>query len=425
MERCTLKRKIISTLVLTLALSFINPLLTLDAKAEAAPPTLSGKAAISIDGQTGEIIYAQNIDQKMYPASTTKLMTALLFAENKKKEDVIPYTESAKKQPQYSLNTNFKPIAIGETMSAQDVMKALMLFSANDSAYMIADSVANNSAEFIKLMNEKAKALNLKGTNFVTPNGLHDDNHYTTAYDLALIQKAAYENPWVKETIGIKKDSIRTSAGTVIIVENRNKLLGKDGNIGGKTGSTTPAGKCLTSVYERDGRTIIGVVLKSVYDKDDTFVFNDMEKLVNWSFEAKPTTLFKKDTAIKTVPLEYKLFRFFGPTKTIEVPLVLKEDMVYYDNEINKKETTKDVQLNNLNPWKLTKDAKAATLVVSERNTTKKADLYSEISSKEIIKANRLVYIVSSLGAIIVLIVLALLIAKISTMSRRRRRRRY
>ena len=138
----------------------------------------------------------------MYPASTTKLMTALLLAENKEKSDSITYTESAYKQPAYSLRSNiYFNLKVGDTMSAADVMNSLLLFSGNDTAYMVADAVAGDADSFIKMMNEKAKALGMSSTNFVTANGLHDPNHYTTAYDLAILGASAYKmnglgNPW-------------------------------------------------------------------------------------------------------------------------------------------------------------------------------------------------------------------------------------
>ena len=157
------------------------------------PPELLGKAAISVDMDTNEIIYTKNIDNKMYPASITKLVTALLLAENKKSTDNLTYTKTAKEQPPYSYNLNVQPVAIGDTMSADNVMDGLLLYSGNDIAYMIADNVGQNSTNFAKMMNDKAMKLGMKNSHFITPNGLDDKNnqHYTTAYDLTLLGRAA------------------------------------------------------------------------------------------------------------------------------------------------------------------------------------------------------------------------------------------
>ena len=160
-------------LILTLTFTLI---FSTTAFAADKPLDLIGKAAISVDMDTNEIIYTKNIDNKMYPASITKLITALLLAENKATTDNLTYTETAKKQPPYSYNLNIHPIAIGDTMSADNVMDALLLYSGNDIAYMISDNIGGDSANFAKMMNDKAAELGMKGSNFITPNGLDDIN---------------------------------------------------------------------------------------------------------------------------------------------------------------------------------------------------------------------------------------------------------
>lgn len=393
---------------------------------------LNGKAAASIDLQTGEIIYAQKIDDKMYPASMTKLITGLLLAENKQKSDLIKYTDSAKAQPAYSLSTDIlRSIKVGDTMTAEDAMKALLLFSANDSAYMIADNVAGDVTTFAKMMNDKAVKLHMTNTNFVTPNGLHDNNHYTTPYDMLLLQKAAFENPWVKEVLGLKKDGIKTiqNPGQIAYIENRNKLLGKDGNLGGKTGYTSQAGRCLVSVYERDGRSIAAVVMNAAYDAEDIMVFKDMEALANWSFAAKRTPIYAKDSTLKTETITYKPFKFFGPEKTIDIPVIVKDEVAYYDNEVNKKELKTEISLSSLNPWNLTSDSKIGKLTVNLRNYTKEYDLYTTVTTAQIKAANRGTYIFAGIAVlaivIIVLLLLALIIKGLAKRNNRGRKYKY
>ena len=112
---------------------------------------------------------------------------------------------------------------VGDKILADDIMKGLLLFSGNDTAYVIADNISGDSKSFAELMNKKAKELGANNSNFVTANGLHDESHYTTAYDLSLITKAAYANPWEKETMALQKATI-TLNNSRIILENR-KLI--------------------------------------------------------------------------------------------------------------------------------------------------------------------------------------------------------
>lgn len=352
-------------------------------------PKIYGTSAITIDMKTGEIIYAKDIDKRAYPASTTKLMTALLLAENKKKSDLLTYSQEAKNQPEYSLNLNVHAIAVGEKMTAANAMDGLLLFSGNDVAYMIASSVGGNVKSFINMMNDRAEKLNLKNTHFVTPNGLHDDEHYTTAYDLSVIAREAFKNPWVKESMGKEKSTIKTVTGPNMSVENRNKLLNKDGCIGGKTGYTSEAGRCLVAIYERNGRQIMGVVMKSVYDKEDKTVFEDMKKIIDYSYSAKQTTLISKDTNLRTETIDYKIFGFFGPVKQLKVPVTIKDNVAYYENQLNTKESMPKLasyKMNNFTLNDLKKGNSIGTLTINERGVNKNFKLYSSLTSKDINK---------------------------------------
>ncbi|MBU3110334.1 D-alanyl-D-alanine carboxypeptidase family protein [Clostridium lacusfryxellense] len=383
------------------------------------PPELIGKAAISVDMDTNEIIYTKNIDNKMYPASITKLITALLLAENKKSTDNLTYTESAKNQPAFSYNLNKHPIAVGETMSADNVMDGLLLFSGNDIAYMIADNVGGDEVKFAKMMNDKAASLGMKGSHFLTPNGLDDanDGHYTTAYDLTLLGRAAYKNDWVKASMGKKTSVIKSANGPEATVENRNKLLGVAGNVGGKTGVTLKAGRCLVSVYERNGRHIIGVVMNSEYNlPQDTKVFEDMTKLIDYSYSAQKEVLNKKDTAIKTISVPYKVIPFIGPKRTISVPLQTKEDVSFYNNDVK---PVTSLNVASINPWKLNKDTSVGTLAISQKDSNMSYKLYPTISKSALIKANIIIYVAA---AILLIVVIALILLLISSIRRRKNR---
>ncbi|MGL4760302.1 MAG: D-alanyl-D-alanine carboxypeptidase family protein [Sarcina sp.] len=384
-------------------------------------PSIVGKSAITMDLTSGEIIYAKDIDTKRYPASITKLMTALVFAEKATKDSVIPFTESASKQPAYSLNANYGPIKVGDTLSGADTMNALLLFSANDSAYMIGDYIAGSNEEFIKLMNEKAKELGLKNTNFKNPNGLHDPEHYTTAYDLSLMAKAMLENPWIKETMATKESQIQfIESQKRINIENRNKLLGKDGNIGGKTGFTDPAGRCLLAFYERGGRTLVGIVLNSEYGATDTQVFNDMDAIMDYSFAAKKSPYRNSGDILTEIEAKYKTFGFFGEEKIIKIPVSINEEIQKYDNGINKDDVILTVNTADMNAWDIAGNDELPT-IFSEKGSKIELTSSAEISNFTIIKEN-LGYYIIRLGGIIAII--ALVVVILAGIRKRKQRKR-
>jgi len=413
-----MKRILISS-IMAIVLIFTNAGYT--KAAENDMPKIEGKAGITIDMDTGEIIYANGIDDKYYPASTTKLLTALLFAENKNKNDEIKYTESAKEQPAYSIDKTLIKMQVGESMKAQDVMDALLIFSANDSAYMIADSVSGDSSKFEELMNERIKKLGLKNTHFVTPNGLHDKNHYTTPYDLSVIAREAFKNQWVRETLGKSKSRLTTSTGAMADIENRNKLLGIDGCLGGKTGYTDPAGRVLVAFFERNGRKMVGVVMKSAYDYNDSVVFEDMKKIIDWSYNQKPVVVHKKGDTLKTETLKYKLFRFFGPEKTIQAPILVNDDVKYYENSVNKAEAKEEYNIEKLNVWNLNSKNSVGTFTLKEREAVKNYKLYTTVSTKDVFKENIIFYVGTLLAILMLIIIIAMITLKIKRNRSRRR----
>lgn len=417
------KNFILKTLILTLSISLSSPLASINAKAATtAQPDINAQAAITMDLETGEIIYCKDADSKRYPASTTKLLTGLLLAENKQKSDEIAFTESAKIQPEYSLNINFmhNSMKVGDTMSADDVMKGLLLFSGNDTAYMIADNVAGNSQKFADMMNAKAKEIGANNSHFVTANGLHDENHYTTAYDLSLITKAAFQNDWERETMELADASIQIN-GAKVLLENRNLGLGKNGNIAGKTGLTNAAGGCLAAVYEVNGRKLIGVVLKSrQVDNADMTKFNDMDSIMNYSYNTSKTVYKSSGEEVGTTDVQYKSFGFFGPTKTITVPLKLTQDVTYYANAINDAESQITYDKTDSSAWKLLFN-KDVTLTYSTRNHNESVAGSVDISFGNILKDNIIIYI-ATLASIIIIITLIILIKNMASNSRRRKR---
>lgn len=420
-----MSKNFFKSLILILCLTLVIPFLNVTNAFAATEPQIIGASAITMDMDTNEIIYSKNADVQRSPASTTKLLTSLLFAENKNKSDVIPYTNVSAAVTETSL-TNFigNAAKAGDTLTADEVMDAVMVYSANDAAVMMAESVAGSVDAFAELMNQKAKELGALNSNFVSPNGLegNSNNHnVTTAYDLAMIAKAAYQNDWVREASGLDKTSVMLD-GKKIYIETRNKILGVDGNVGGKTGNETKSGHCFVGFYNRNGRNLITVVLGSEYGADGMNVFNDTKAIANYSYDAEKTTYKSAGDEISTVDLSYKLFKFFGPTKTITVPVVLDQNIEYYQNDFNDKNATLEVPSNELNAWKVASNNNVDLVFTSgSYKETVKASINLKVG--QLLKANIGIYVLALLITILV-IVLILVVIKLIINSNRRRRNR-
>lgn len=431
------KKLTLKTLALSLSIMLLAPFANIAYAKETSPgPEIVSEAAIVMDYETGEIIYEKNANDQMFLASTTKLMTALLFAENKSKNDKITYTQTALAQPPYTVNSeqmlpHGKSMKVGDTLDGDTVMKELLLFSGNDIAYMIADSVGGDSATFVSMMNAKAKELGLNNTHFENPNGLPINNadvNYSTAYELARLTKKAYENEWIQETVKLSEANVVLPGDTRIKVTNRNSELNKNGNIGGKTGVTDQAGTCFAGVYERNGRKLIGVVLKCDRNSD-TKRFEDLKSMMDYSETLDRETFKASGEEIQSAELEYKLFKFFGPVKKITVPVVLAEDAQLYKNAINDAEGTITLNSATTDAWKAASDNSVAlTLSVKDFKTEVKGTV--NITASQIIQENTGIYLAVVAVVIIVFILLGFIVKLMGSLSRQsgsrnRKRRKY
>ena len=408
------KRFTLKTLALALSIFLLAPF-TSSVLAATDEPTIISEAAIVMDYETGEIIYEKNANEQMYLASTTKLMTALLFAENANKKDNIPYTEDALAQPPYTMNSEQmlptgKSLKVGDVINADTVMKELLLFSGNDTAVMIADYVAGNTDKFVEMMNDRASKLGLNNTHFENANGLPvngSDVNYSTAYELALLTKEAYKNEWVRKTMALSETRVTLPGNTIIDLENRNSELGKNGNIGGKTGVTDAAGTCFAGLYERDGKKYVTVVLKcDRHDNNARFV--DIKAMMDYSEDAEKVVYKKSGETVGNVELSYKLFRFFGPKKTIKADIKLSEDALIYDNAINKDEAKITFNQGDQNAWQIASD-NSVKLKLNIKDYSENLKGEVEISTSQLLKANLGVYL-ATLAVIIIIIVLVILI---------------
>lgn len=226
----------------------------------AGRPVLGASSAMLIDAATGKLLYASNPYRELPPASTTKIMTAILVLEHGKLDEVATISENVTKTPYTSLH-----LVKGEKITMRNLLYGALMRSANDSCVAMAEHIAGSEAAFAKLMNARAKQLGAKHTHFVTCNGLHDPNHYTCAADLALFARHATRFPLFNEIVHTRKWTLARSINhedAVVFTHNR-FLWRYDGADGIKTGYTKQAGKCLVGSATRGGWRLISVVMHS------------------------------------------------------------------------------------------------------------------------------------------------------------------
>ncbi len=259
------------TLLLFLIASLLISPLTLPSGAQTgeispAKPTVSAESAILIEAESGRVIYEKQSDKPLPMASTTKVMTALVALSLASPETVITVSPLA-----VGIEGSSIYLTAGEKLTLEELLYALLLESANDAAAAIATGLCGSIEEFANEMNRKAEALGLKSTHFTNPHGLDDEEHYTTAEELAIIAKKALENDLIATIVATGKASIPSPEGARgRLLINHNKLLRLyQGCIGVKTGYTKRSGRCLVSAAERDGVRLIAVTINAPDDWSD------------------------------------------------------------------------------------------------------------------------------------------------------------
>ncbi len=304
-------------------------------------PEFGAEAAILIDGTTGKILFEKNKDKILYPASTTKVMTALLTLENLPLDQVVTIDRQAA-----STGGTSAKLVEGEQLTVKDLLYGLLLVSGNDAAVALAKTVSPNVETFSSMMNEKAKELGAMNTHFANPHGLHDDIHYTTAYDLALIAKKAMANPvfrnmvasyqWVVppnnlsgERLYITTNRILYDETYLIQVNGQPRSARYEGATGIKTGYTPEAGNCLIASAKQGDTELIAVVLKS----SDEGRFADCINMLDFGFANYKTVMVMR----KGAPLEYprvkngavrRVGAVASETVALTLPIKASEDIV-------------------------------------------------------------------------------------------------
>ena len=259
-------------------------------------PALDATAALLVSPDSGMVLYSKNADQKRYPASTTKIMTALLTLENVSNLDETVTSEAVDFENVTADSSN-AGILLGEQVTVRDLLYALMLPSANEAAYMLARHVGGSWEQFVDMMNDRAAELGCTGTHFCNPCGLHEEDHYTTAYDLYRIAKEAMKDVTFRDIVStVQHRMAKTNLHEERIIYTTNQLIFSSFQpwsyancLGIKTGHTSQAGNCFVGYAEYGDAKLFSVVLGcSDSSKEYPSVaasFTDTKKLCQWGFE--------------------------------------------------------------------------------------------------------------------------------------------
>lgn len=252
-----------------LFLSFTILIATLGIRADAVStpsPSVSAESAVLIDLESRAVLFEHNMNKRLGMASTTKIMTALIAAERAELSALVQIPDEA-----IGVEGSSIYLVRGEALTMEELLLALLLQSANDAATAIAIAVAGSVESFADMMNERANQMGLKNTHFTNPHGLYDEEHYTTAYDLAIISAHALENETIAKIFSTYKATLPMSSECQKrVLVNHNKLLKLyRGAIGVKTGFTKKTGRCLVSAAERNGLSLVAVTLNAPDDWRD------------------------------------------------------------------------------------------------------------------------------------------------------------
>ena len=289
---------------------------------------IDAKAALIVETNTGKIIYEKDIYEQNYPASVTKILTAILTIENCELDDVATVSQTAISH----IPTGYviAPLYIGEQITIKDLLYALMLKSTND----LAEHVGGSVDGFSEMMNKKAEELGCKNTHFVIPNGIHNQNHYTTAYDMYLISDYAMKNETFEEIVSTYEYTLsptnkhplkdRIMKNTNNFVNPKNVYYNKIIN-GIKTGTTKQAGNCLITDSEDNGLEFITVILGA---QTANSKFSETKKMISFAYDNyKLTELHKKGDIIQNIEVKK------ATKKTKDLNLVISDDITAMANK--------------------------------------------------------------------------------------------
>ncbi len=309
---------------------------------------INAKAVMLLDAESGQVIYSKNENAKLFPASITKIMTALIIAEENELTDVVTVTDSAFENLIAAGST--VGLKKGEKITVDNLLICLLVASANEAANILAEHNAGSVDAFIEKMNARAESMGLKNTHFVNAHGLHDEDHYTCAADVAIIARALMKNTRLAEIVDMQKATIpATNLEDERLFFNTNSMLSPykertylyKYTTGIKTGHTTPAGLCLAASATKGDLSLISVVLGAQYGENkEKGHFIESTKLFKWGFE----NYERKTILAKTTPVaEIRVRLAWDRDHIIAAPMNDFACLVPKDFKEDKFELIKDV----------------------------------------------------------------------------------
>ena len=359
----------IKKILIFLLIISLLPITNLQAIDNDITPNASG--AILIDADSKQILYDKNADKKLFPASTTKIMTMIIMFEAINNNKISFDDQVTTSKYAASMGGSQVYLEEGESMSLEDMFKSIAIASANDASVAVSEYIAGSTNKFVEMMNQKAKELNLKNTHFENVTGLHDNNHYTCPYDLAMMASYLIKIGGDKllSVTSLYDSYIREDTKQSFWLVNTNKLLKLyDGVDGLKTGYTKEAGYCLVTTAKRDGQRLVGVVMKESEPKTRN---EEMCNLLDYGFNNyKREIIYKKDSVIEKNVVD--------KMDNLTINVVCKEDIAYIKAKANdQKYTTKIVYKDNLLPVKKG-DIVATLTVLCDGKEITSYNLYSD-----------------------------------------------
>ena len=383
---------------------------------------LNSEAAILVEVSTGRILYEKNSTKQMYPASTTKVLTAILVIENCELDEIVTVRESSLSNiPSGYVTCNLQ---VGEQLSVKDLLYALMIPSANDAAYVLAEYVAGSVEEFSVMMNDKARQLGCKTTHFVNPNGIHEDSHYSSAYDLYLIADYAMKNEFFRSLVATTEYTLPATEkypNEDRVLETTNELLNENSKkyfyknaIGIKTGYTSKAGNCLIGGTSRDGLEFIAVVLNGGTTNEGlNSRYVDSKKLFEYAYDNFTLTkIIEKGSVVQTLEIEN------GTKESKHLDLVIDETITVVNN--------KSIDMNSVIPEITLREVLEAPIAAGETIGTIKYKVDDiEYSAKLLAKTSveKVDYSIYLIIAAVFLLFIASTMLKSSKKKKRKRRK--
>ena len=329
-------------------------------KAEDLKLAENAKSAILLEPTTGEIIFEKNSHEKLHPASMTKMMSMLLIVEAIedgviKWDDVVTVSENAA-----SMGGSQILLEVGEQMTVDDLFKGVAVASGNDAVVALAEKIGGSEAIFVDMMNKRAKEMGLTDTNFKNPHGLDDEDHYSSAYDMAMIAKELVKHDKVLEYTSIYEDYLRENTDRKIWLVNTNKLVRfYDGVDGLKTGYTASAGYCLTATAKKNNSRFIAVTMGEPDSKTRNAEISEMLDFAFAQYEVE--TLLNTDSVIGTKEVEK------GKKKYVD--LVPLEQVSFLNKKgTNKKNASYEVVVDNLKAPLKVGDTVGKLIIKEEEN---------------------------------------------------------